>query len=57
LNDLGSNATFTKAQFMKSRQRLGWEKDLLAVLLEDNKGYTISEADQAIQNYLMKGVK
>jgi len=49
-------ATFTKAQFLQSRQRPGNEKDILAAVLEDGKSYTIAEADRAIQNYLKKGV-
>lgn len=48
---------FTKDQFLQSRQRSGQEKDILAAVLEDNKAYTIAEADKAIQNYLKRGVK
>lgn len=50
-------ATFTKAQFLQSRQRPGYEKDILAAVLEDGKSYTIVEAEKAIQNYLKKGVE
>jgi hypothetical protein len=49
-------AVFTKAQFLRSRQRPGYEKDILAAVLDDGKSYTIAEADRAIQNYLKKGV-
>ncbi|GIP18389.1 hypothetical protein J40TS1_40310 [Paenibacillus montaniterrae] len=48
---------FTKEQFLQSHQRSGQEKDILAAVLEDNKAYTIAEADKAIQNYLKRGVK
>lgn len=48
--------TFSKAQFLQSRQRPGHEKDILAAVLEDDNSYTIAEADKAIQNYLKKGV-
>lgn len=48
--------TFTKAQFLQSRQRPGYEKDILSAVLEDGKSYPIAEAEKAIQNYLKKGV-
>lgn len=54
---MGKVASFTKAQFLQSRQRPGHERDILAAVLEDGKLYTIAEADKAIQNYLKKGVK
>ncbi|MNW41164.1 hypothetical protein D3C74_182930 [compost metagenome] len=48
---------FTKSQFLQSRQRPGYEKDILAAVLENGKSYTIVKAEKAIQNYLKKGVK
>lgn len=45
---------FTKEQFLTSRQRLGREKDVLAVVLESEKTYTIAEADKAIEEFLLK---
>jgi len=50
-------STFTKMQFLQSEQRSGWEKDILAAVLDDRNTYTVAEADKAIQNYLKKGVK
>lgn len=58
LNNKQSNVCkFTKAQFLQSRQRSGWERDILAAVLKDDHTYTIAEADKLIQNYLKEGVK
>lgn len=48
---------FTKEQFLKSRQRPGHERDILAAVLEDGKTYTLADADKALQEYLKRSVK
>ncbi|MEF3309515.1 hypothetical protein PV433_11480 [Paenibacillus sp. GYB004] len=47
-------AAFTKQQFLASRQRPGVERDILAAVLEDDKSYTIAEADKLIEDFLNK---
>lgn len=47
-------AAFTKEQFLKSKQRSGGDKDILAAVLEDGKTYSIDEADAAIQVFIHK---
>lgn len=47
---------FTKQQLAESK-RFKKKRDLLAALLEDNKEYTIAEADAIIDGYLRKKVK
>ncbi|MFD1179208.1 hypothetical protein ACFQ3W_23345 [Paenibacillus puldeungensis] len=42
---------FTKAQFMESRQWQGIDKDVLSVVLEDDKTYTIAEAKKLINQF------
>jgi hypothetical protein len=49
--------TFTKEQFLASRQRPGHERDILAAVLEDGKTYTLAEAEKALQAYLKRSVK
>lgn len=48
---------FTKKQLIGSRQRKGSEKDILAAVLEDDKTYTIAEAQKAIDDFLKRKVK
>lgn len=48
---------FTKEQFLKSRQRPGHERDILAAVLEDGKTYTFADAEKALQAYLKRSVK
>lgn len=50
-----SAPTFSKEQILKSN-KYNKRRDLLSVLLEDNKTYTISEVDNLIEKY-MKGGK
>lgn len=50
-------ASFTKEQFLASRQRSGRERDILAAVLVDGKTYTIAEAEKVMQAYLRKEVK
>ena len=47
---------FTKEQFLKSRQRPGHERDIMAAVLEDGKTYTIADAEKALQGYLKRSV-
>lgn len=47
---------FTKQQLAESKC-FKKKRDLLAALLEDNKEYTIAEADAIIDGYLRKKVK
>lgn len=42
---------FTKEQFMQSRQWQGIDKDVLSVVLEDDKTYTIAEAKKLINQF------
>lgn len=42
--------TFTKKQFIKS-QRFAKHRDLLNVLLEDDKEYTIEEVEKVIKDF------
>ena len=50
-----SALTFSKEQILKSN-KYNKRRDLLSVLLDDNKTYTISEVDNLIEKY-MKGGK
>nr|DAJ73972.1 MAG TPA: hypothetical protein [Caudoviricetes sp.] len=47
---------FTKQQLAESK-RFKKKRDLLEALLEDDKEYTIAEADGLIDGYLRKKVK
>ena len=49
--------TFSKEQFLRSRQRPGHERDILAAVLEDGKMYTLAEAQKAIETYMKRSVK
>lgn len=49
-------AVFTKAQFLQSRQRSGVEKDILSVVLQDDKTYTLAEADKLINDFKKRTV-
>lgn len=46
---------YTKSALASSRLFEG-RRDLLTVILEDGKSYTIDEAEKAIKNYLNKEV-
>lgn len=48
--------SFTKEQFLKTRQRPGHERDILAAVLEDGKSYTLLEAEDAIRKYKKRRV-
>jgi hypothetical protein len=47
---------FTKKQLLGSRQRTGPEKDILAAILEEDKTYTIAEAQKAMEEFLKRKV-
>lgn len=47
---------FTKQQLAESK-RYKKKRDLLEALLEEDKEYTIAEADEKISDYLRKAVK
>lgn len=48
---------FTKQQFLQSRQRSGTDKDILSVVLNDSKTYTIAEAEKLIGDFKKRKVK
>ncbi|WP_374718168.1 hypothetical protein [Neobacillus sp.] len=50
-------AGFTKAQFLQSRQWQGIDKDILSVVLEPSKTYTIAEAKRLIDQFKQGQVK
>lgn len=47
-------ATFTKEQFLASRQRSGIDRDILAAVLEDGKSYTFAEVEKMKDDFLKK---
>ncbi|GIO42475.1 hypothetical protein [Paenibacillus apis] len=50
-------AGFTKDQFLQSRQWQGIDKDILSVVLEPSKTYTIAEAKRLIDQFKQGQVK
>lgn len=50
-------ATFTKAQFLASKQFTPLEKDFLRSVLDDEKTYTIDQARDALKKTMSKEVK
>lgn len=48
--------TFSKEQLLGAKKYTD-RRDLLNVLLADDKQYTIAEVDTAISNFMKKGVK
>lgn len=48
---------FTKQQFLQTRQRSGADKDILSVVLDDSKTYTIAEAERLIADFKKRKVK
>lgn len=49
--------TFTKQQFLHTRQRSNVDKDILSVLMEDDQSYTIAEADKMLEQFKNRKVK
>lgn len=54
---MSGKPSFTIEQFLGSRQRPGYERDILAAVLEDGVLYTIADANKAIQDFKKRGVK
>jgi hypothetical protein len=52
-----SESSFTKEQFLASARYSYQDKDVLAALLESEKLYTASEAQQVIDNFKNKEVE
>lgn len=50
-------AGFTKDQFLQSRQWQGIDKDILSVVLDPGKTYTIAEAKRLIDQFKQGQVK
>lgn len=42
---------FTKAQFLQSRHWQGIDKDILSVVLADDKTYTLADAKRLIEQF------
>lgn len=51
------SAGFTKDQFLQSRQWQGIDKDILSVVLEPGKVYTIAEAKRLVEDFKKGQVK
>ncbi|HZG16965.1 MAG TPA: hypothetical protein VE710_18395 [Candidatus Bathyarchaeia archaeon] len=49
--------TFTKAQFLSSKQFTPMEKDFLRTVLEDGKTYTLAQARKELEKALAREVK
>ena len=47
---------FTKQQILSAKKYTD-RRDLLSVLLQEDKQYTIAEVDQLIDEFMKKGVK
>ncbi len=47
---------YNKMQLIKSEKYL-YQKDLISAVLEDNKQYTLTEVDTAIENFRKRMVK
>lgn len=48
--------TFSRPQLIASKQFSGQEKDVLAVVLEDGKTYTLEQAKQALRDFMNRTV-
>ncbi|MNW62358.1 hypothetical protein D3C74_404820 [compost metagenome] len=51
------SAGFTKSQFLASPQWEGIDKDILSVVLEDGKPYTLAEATKLVNQFKNSEVK
>jgi hypothetical protein len=49
--------TYTKAQFLASKQFTAIQRDFLNAILEDGKTYTMDQVKQLIEEYAKKAVK
>ncbi|MNJ57384.1 hypothetical protein D3C77_529710 [compost metagenome] len=50
-------ARFTKEQFVQSGQWQGVDRDILSVVLEDHKTYTLAQAKQLVEQFMIGEVK
>lgn len=48
---------FAKKQFLKAANFSRVERDVLAVILDDNKQYTLEEVQKALDNFKKRRVK
>ncbi|GIP10396.1 hypothetical protein J1TS5_25660 [Paenibacillus macerans] len=48
---------FFKDQILASKQFVGVDKDILSIVLEDDKEYTVEDARKAVETFKNKGVK
>ncbi|GIQ70762.1 hypothetical protein DUZ99_02005 [Xylanibacillus composti] len=51
-----AKAGFTKEQFLQSRKTLPADKDILAVVLEEGKRYTVQQAEKAVHDFKKRKV-
>ena len=49
--------TFAKKQFLKAANFSRVEKDVLSVILDDDKQYTLQEVQKALDNFKKRKVK
>lgn len=49
--------TFTKQQFLSSKQFTAHEKDVISALLQDDKTYSVDTAKKLIKDFLKKEAK
>lgn len=49
--------TFTKQQFLKAANFSRVERDVLAVILDDDKQYTLEEVQKALDNFKKRKVE
>lgn len=48
---------FSKDQILASKQFKGVDKDILSIVLEDGKEYTVEDARKVVETFKNKGVK
>ncbi|MGG4344924.1 hypothetical protein [Paenibacillus lautus] len=48
--------SYTKEQFLQSKQFTGIDKDIIAIKLEDGKKYSVTEVKKVIETFKNKGV-
>ena len=51
-----NEVAFTKAQLLKSKKYIH-QTDVLSVILEDGKNYTIKEVEKLVDGFMKKEVK
>ena len=55
-SETNTNTSFTKEQLYDSK-KYEMQKDILGVMLEDNKEYTFDEVDNLIKEFLKREVE